>query len=589
MKGIMVFLFAVFFVSTFGAYGYQDISSLEVFQKLEKGDEMVIVDVRELWEYNSGHIPSAINMPWNSGVLEERYAELPTGTDIIVVCRSGNRSVSASLFLDGREFEGVFNMLGGMLDWEWEVVVPGQGAHHHGPGWIRRNSSDTTFIHCPTDLMDWVAFPPGGMMHHQFPDSVYCNFVEVHPDTMPWPHDSTMIGGYFIDISDPMGHGMMGGGHMGFQHGIGLHLHYDDEILIGMVEDEMMLRYWEEAGNQWIDVHGAMYDGEQTTILVSQNPLRSYYGLFTSSIEVLMGDANGDGERDVTDAVLIVQFILGIHVPTQDQIRVTDVNDDGLLNVLDVLALVNIILGIDPQKVDAGDFSQAFLKVQPNVVTKGKVVTGQILLESEVPVSGLQFTLTYDGRKVHPGKPVTSANIDHMNLNWNVRDDEVQIVLYSIRGEQIPAEPGSIVEIPFEQLEGTSGECELHIEEAVLVGCNGETINVSNSTSVLTLDAAPPQSFGLFQNYPNPFNPETVIAFQLPGNGGGTEQYVTLKIFNILGQEIRTLIDGQKRAGYYSVLWDGRDNGGQEVVSGFYIYRLSANDFTATRSMVLMK
>ena len=197
-----------------------------------------------------------------------------TPSEVYQMLGSGNRSVFASLFLDGNGFERVFNMLGGMLAWEWEVVEPGQGVHHHGPGWIQKNSTDTTFVHCPTDSMDWLAFPPSGMMHHHFPDSIYCNFVDMHPDSMPWPLDSTLIGGYFIDIAHPMGYGMISGGHMEFPQGIGLHLHYRDEMFKGMLEDEMTLRYWEEVENRWINVHGAMHDLEQNTVVVSQNPLK---------------------------------------------------------------------------------------------------------------------------------------------------------------------------------------------------------------------------------------------------------------------------------------------------------------------------
>jgi flagellar hook assembly protein FlgD len=65
--------------------------------------------------------------------------------------------------------------------------------------------------------------------------------------------------------------------------------------------------------------------------------------------------------------------------------------------------------------------------------------------------------------------------------------------------------------------------------------------------------------------------------------------HVTLKIYNILGQEVRTLVDEEKGPGYYTVTWDGRNEEGNEVPSGVYFYRIEANDFRATRRMVLMK
>ncbi|UCE17557.1 MAG: T9SS type A sorting domain-containing protein [Gemmatimonadota bacterium] len=589
MRKVLSFGLAGLVLSACGAFAYQNITPSEVYEKMASGDEMVIVDVREPWEYESGHISGAINMPWNSGVLQARYEELPSDKEIIVVCRSGNRSVSASLFLDGQGFDRVFNMLGGMLAWKWDVATPGSGTHHHGPGWIYRDSEDSTFIHCPTDSLDWLEFPPGGMMHHHFPDSIYCNFVEMHPDSVPWPNDSTMIGGYHVDISDPMGHGMMGGGQMGFGQGIGLHLHYDDQMLIGVLEDGMMLRYWDEGSGQWIDVPAAMQDMDQNIFLVSQASIRSYYGLFATPMGPKKGDLNSDGLVDITDTIVLVQIILGGQDTTPEQIEVADLNTDGAIDILDVLQVVNIILGVSPKGGETGWRSQAFLRVPSSVVVRDRCVTIPISLETETPVSGLQLAVTYDGRKLRPGIPKGTDKTEHMTFEWTQRDSEILMLFYSTQGKQIPAGPAVLVEIPFEPVAGAAGECALCIGEAIVAGSNGESIEAMTSVSAITLGAVDLESYRLFQNYPNPFNPETEIAFQIPGASGDGEHRVALKIYNVLGQEIRTLLEEQKRPGFYSVRWDGRDNNGTEAVSGFYFYRLSAKNFTATKTMVLMK
>jgi len=93
-----------------------------------------------------------------------------------------------------------------------------------------------------------------------------------------------------------------------------------------------------------------------------------------------------------------------------------------------------------------------------------------------------------------------------------------------------------------------------------------------------------PTAFALFQNYPNPFNPETSIRYQLP-----QPSWVRLKIFDLLGREVKTLVNSKKRTGYYEVVWDGRDNQGREVSSGIYIGTLKAGDFTTSIKMLLMK
>ncbi len=97
-----------------------------------------------------------------------------------------------------------------------------------------------------------------------------------------------------------------------------------------------------------------------------------------------------------------------------------------------------------------------------------------------------------------------------------------------------------------------------------------------------------PANYFLSQNYPNPFNPTTVISYQLPATGG-QRSAVSLKVYNVLGQEVRTLVDEEQPPGYYSVSWDGRDSEGEEVCSGVYFYRLKAGGFTKSRRMLLLR
>ncbi len=95
-----------------------------------------------------------------------------------------------------------------------------------------------------------------------------------------------------------------------------------------------------------------------------------------------------------------------------------------------------------------------------------------------------------------------------------------------------------------------------------------------------------PSVYALHQNYPNPFNPETQIAYQLPGAGE-----VSLVFYNMLGQQVQTLVRERQEAGFYRVRWDGRDAQGRQVASGIYLYRLvtDGGEFTAVRRMVLLK
>jgi hypothetical protein len=93
-----------------------------------------------------------------------------------------------------------------------------------------------------------------------------------------------------------------------------------------------------------------------------------------------------------------------------------------------------------------------------------------------------------------------------------------------------------------------------------------------------------PAGFTLEQNYPHPFNPATTIRYQLP-----KATQAVLKIYNIFGQEVRTVVNARQSAGVNTVVWDGRDESGKEVSSGIYIYRLQTGEFIQNRKLSFVR
>lgn len=111
-----------------------------------------------------------------------------------------------------------------------------------------------------------------------------------------------------------------------------------------------------------------------------------------------------------------------------------------------------------------------------------------------------------------------------------------------------------------------------------------DNIYISTKPVSIDDDSGIPASFSLFQNRPNPFNPDTEIEFYLNETG-----FTELKIFNINGKLVKTLISGETDKGFGSVVWDGRDNSGRSVSSGVYYYLLKSGDRSETRKMLLLK
>ena len=93
-----------------------------------------------------------------------------------------------------------------------------------------------------------------------------------------------------------------------------------------------------------------------------------------------------------------------------------------------------------------------------------------------------------------------------------------------------------------------------------------------------------PDAYALRQNYPNPFNPVTTITYDLADAG-----FVSLKVYNMLGQEVINLVSADRKAGVYTVQWNGTGHTGHPVSSGVYFYVLNADQFTSVKKMVFMK
>jgi hypothetical protein len=93
-----------------------------------------------------------------------------------------------------------------------------------------------------------------------------------------------------------------------------------------------------------------------------------------------------------------------------------------------------------------------------------------------------------------------------------------------------------------------------------------------------------PEVFSLHQNYPNPFNPLTTLRYDLP-----EDALVNITIYDMMGRQIRTLVNNQQNAGFKSISWNGTNDKGASVSAGLYLYMIKAGKFRQTKKMVLLK
>jgi hypothetical protein len=113
---------------------------------------------------------------------------------------------------------------------------------------------------------------------------------------------------------------------------------------------------------------------------------------------------------------------------------------------------------------------------------------------------------------------------------------------------------------------------------------DGRIYRFASTITSVAMAGSVVHGFKLEQNYPNPFNPSTTINYSLPA-----QSHTVLIINDLLGKEIRMLLNGTQAGGVHSVVWDGRNNAGTAVASGIYIYRLTAGQFASSRRLLFLK
>ena len=186
---------------------------------------------------------------------------------------------------------------------------------------------------------------------------------------------------------------------------------------------------------------------------------------------------------------------------------------------------------------------------------------------------------------------------DNPGLDWNSDGAysiaDVVLMAQDIMNGHCPPEASVLLAsaggtIPVTRMEGLKAEDIAYLEK-MLAQMNLTAEQEAAFRLSLYGNSGPanlPKVFSLAQNSPNPFNPATTISYSVPE---GTSVQVTLKVYDIRGFLLRTLVDELREPGSYSVFWDGTDGTGRPVPSGIYLYRMQAGDFVQTRKMVLLK
>jgi hypothetical protein len=174
---------------------------------------------------------------------------------------------------------------------------------------------------------------------------------------------------------------------------------------------------------------------------------------------------------------------------------------------------------------------------------------------------------------------IAASQVQAQPANLVLRDTTIATVATFTAINSITAGPNFVITGTGDATFVTGGSTYLRNGIVIIQGGRLRTISDSVTVDVRMPDAEIPAAFSLHQNYPNPFNPSTTIKYDLP-----KDSRVSLKLFNILGQEVETIINEDQMAGYKSVEWNASN-----VTSGVYFYRIHAGDFVASKKLLFLK
>jgi hypothetical protein len=285
-----------------------------------------------------------------------------------------------------------------------------------------------------------------------------------------------------------------------------------------------------------------------------------------------------------------VGTILGNFSLIERQSDAADVILDAAVDVFDLVGIINLIYGypVDQQNTpSSGGEGELFATVN---MEYGDLFSGdrdELVVHSDLPadVAGVEMDLTYDPFSVLLGAPTKTADADGLQLTYRNNGSGRMKILMNFTNPKnqeqlIKKGLADLVKIPMMALKDVEygNNKQIYLSSVKLSTATAKSIRVDPSPIL-------PTTFALSQNYPNPFNPTTTIEFSIAGGG----EHVTLDVFNVLGQQVRNLVDQPLGEGHYTVEWDATTDNGRKVATGVYLYRLQVGPRAETKKMLLLK
>ncbi|MCF8412815.1 MAG: T9SS type A sorting domain-containing protein [Melioribacteraceae bacterium] len=305
--------------------------------------------------------------------------------------------------------------------------------------------------------------------------------------------------------------------------------------------------------------------------------------------EIFYGDVDTNGVVQAYDASQIMRYLLDDIYLSTEQLQNADVTNNSEITSFDATKILQYIVGTIQTLPDTNG-SHA----EGSVSISNPKLLGENLYEIPFGINNFEKVFSFE-----------------TDIKYNPEIFEIEEILFdeqlskAMKSSIIMAERGivKIVAADSYQIKAKDTIFKLrlkvkseieNVEYKIILSSYrlNENIKLTDTDSIDITEIVTgvknqelPTQFNLSQNYPNPFNPTTKISFTIP-DGVSSDNNVSLKVFDVLGNEIVTLVNENKPAGNYEVNFDSKDFG---LSSGIYFYRINSSNFTSTRKMILLK
>jgi hypothetical protein len=298
------------------------------------------------------------------------------------------------------------------------------------------------------------------------------------------------------------------------------------------------------------------------------------------AIPYTLGDTDFNSNVSLSDLLAVADYVLEASAPTEAQFRGADVNKDEQINIQDVVLIVDIIYGSYGRRIATDVESIAELSLR-----NGGGTSLLLDLAYDGFVRGIQFDLSADMSSLLFGSPLLNELQEGVMINSHTLEDgSTRVLAVNMNGGLLSFSADGFITVPVMINAGRGERVKVDISEVQLIGQDGQNIPVhAKGDGSVALELIPMQ-YVLYQNFPNPFNPVTEIQFDVPD-----VSVVDMVVYNLMGQQVRRLVNGEIQAGYHRVVWDGLNDRGEPVSTGVYIYSLTSPSFHNTKKMVLLK